>query len=411
MEEMLNVFVNKAPVGNLFKSTLERGVFYFGYDVNCLSKDAVSLTMPVVTDPYPYNYKHQLHPIFDMNLPEGELRKHLRIQFSKAVPDFDDLALLKILGKHQIGRLRFNLEDKGTVVVPPQSLSELMLHDGAEGLFESLLDRYAVYSGISGVQPKVMVRDSEYGTINRITHKDATHIVKTWNPNEFPQLAANEYFCMRAALYAKLKVPHFELSNNAKFLIVERFDLENDSYLGFEDFCVLNAKSSEDKYRSTYENITRGIKEFVSPEQVSNALEAFFKSLALSCAVMNGDAHLKNFGVLYSNTDASVSLSPTYDIITTTVYMPNDSLALTLGGTTRWPKAKMLMTFAKQHCNLTEFRAKELMAEVAEGVVTASYELTDYMKRHEFFKTVGAAMLVEWNKGLNCSIRHHPRIN
>ena len=51
------------------------------------------------------------------------------------------------------------------------------------------------------------------------------------------------------------------------------------------------------------------------------------------------------------------------------------------------------------------------MAEVAEGVVTASYELTDYMKRHEFFKTVGAAMLVEWNKGLNCSIRHHPRIN
>ena len=49
---MLKVFVNKTPVGNLFKSTLERGVFYFGYDGQCLSQNAVSLTMPVVTDPF-----------------------------------------------------------------------------------------------------------------------------------------------------------------------------------------------------------------------------------------------------------------------------------------------------------------------------------------------------------------------
>jgi hypothetical protein len=54
-----------------------------------------------------------------MNVPEGDLRKHLRIQFSNTVPDFDDLALLKTLGKHQIGRLRFNLDDKDSLVVPP----------------------------------------------------------------------------------------------------------------------------------------------------------------------------------------------------------------------------------------------------------------------------------------------------
>ena len=110
---------------------------------------------------------------------------------------------------------------------------------------------------------------------------------------------------------------------------------------------------------------------------------------------------------MYSDSDATIGLSPAYDIITTTVYIPNDSLALTLGGTTRWPKAKMLIMFAKQHCNLTESRAKELMAEVAEGIVKASYELTDYIKHHEFFKPVGAAMLVEWNRGLNCSINHN----
>ncbi len=403
---MLNVFIENQLAGNLFKSDLEHGVFYFGYDSQCPLQNAVSLTMPVVSDPYPYDYKHQLHPIFDMNLPEGDLRRFLRNQFSKAVPNFDDLAFLKIIGQHQIGRLRFNSMDKNPVSVPAQSVKELIVYDGAEGLFESLLNRYAVYSGISGVQPKVMIRDSDDSDINRITHRDATHIVKAWNPSEYPQLAANEYFCMRAALHAKLEVPNFELSDNGKFLIIERFDLgtDSDNYLGFEDFCVLNGKSSELRYESSYENITKRIKAFVSPEQVSVALESFFKILALSSAVKNGDAHLKNFGILYANTESSVRLSPAYDIVTTTPYIRDDLIALTLGGTKAWPKEKALVKFARQHCNMTDSHAKELMGEVAEGMVKASYEMVDYIRHNDFFKNVGEAMLGEWDKGLSLSI-------
>ena len=47
--------------------------------------------------------------------------------------------------------------------VPAESLNALLAHDGAEGLFESLLSRYAVYSGISGAMPKVIVRGTEPG--------------------------------------------------------------------------------------------------------------------------------------------------------------------------------------------------------------------------------------------------------
>ena len=401
---MIKIFVDQKPTGSLYKSDLDIGVFYFGYDALSLSKDAISLTMPVVRDPYPYNFKHQLHPIFDMNLPEGELRNHLFKQFSKAIPDFDDLALLGILGKHQIGRLRFNLTDKELINVPAQSVSELIAYDGAEDLFDNLLNRYAAYSGISGVQPKVLLRNSDEGTVKRVTHRDTTHIVKAWNPNENPQLAANEYFCMRAASYAKLDVPNISISENGKFLIIERFDFDGDNYLGFEDFCVLNARASEEKYKGSYENITRCIKEFVSPEHLSSDLETFFKSLTLSCAVMNGDAHLKNFGVLYADTQATVKLSPTYDVVTTTAYIPGDSLALTLGGSKAWPKEKALVKFAGQHCNITASRAKELMSEVAEGMVSASQDMVEYIKHHEQFRGVGEAMLVEWSKGLNRSI-------
>jgi serine/threonine-protein kinase HipA len=399
---MLKVHAGNQLAGRLFKSESERSKFYFGYNEQCLPQNAVSLSMPVMPEQYASDYK--LHPIFDMNLPEGALGERLRKEFSKVLPHFDDLALLGIVGKSQIGKLRFILPGEDLADVPAQNLNDLLLHDGAEGLFESLLNRYAVYSGISGAQPKVMVRDSDQADVSRITHRGATHIVKAWNPNEYPQLAANEYFCMRAALHAKLEVPSFELSKNGKFLILERFDLKNDSYLGFEDFCVLNGKTSDEKYHGSYENITRRIKDFVSPEEVRPALERLFKMLALSCAIKNGDAHLKNFGVLYDDTESTVRLAPTYDLVSTTPYNPNDVLALTLGGTKRWPKAKALVAFARTHCDLTELRTKELMAEVAKGLLCAVDETIIYMQNNEAFREVGTVMLTEWNKGLNLSV-------
>lgn len=134
-------------------------------------------------------------------------------------------------------------------------------------------------------------------------------------------------------------------------------------------------------------------------------LESFFKALALSCALKNGDAHLKNFGVLYDNTESAVRLSQIYDLVTTTAYNPSDILALTIGGTKRWPKAKALMAFARTHCNITDGRARELLGEVAEGVLYAVNEATLYMHNNESFRDVGTVMLTEWNKGLNLSIQ------
>jgi serine/threonine-protein kinase HipA len=355
--------------------------------------------MPVVKEHYASDYK-ALHPVFDMNLPEGALHDRLRQAFSKVIPQFDALSMLKIVGKSQIGRLRFAVPGEGLAEVPTENINDLLAHDGAEGLFESLLSRFAIHSGISGAQPKVMVRDIQHGDEpQRITHKGATHIIKAWT-EDYPRLAENEYFCMRAALHAKLEVPHFKLSTGGKFLVVERFDLKNGDYLGFEDFCVLNGQTAIQKYDGSYEGVAKRIKEFVSHEQVRPALETFFKALALSCALKNGDAHLKNFGILYDHAESTVRLSPIYDLVTTTAYLPNDILALTLGGSKKWPKAKMLMAFARAHCDFSEARAKALMDEVAQGVAQAATEAAQYISQHESFRDVGTRMLAEWQKGL-----------
>ena len=401
---MLNVYAGPQLAGRLFKPESSPQQFHFAYSEPCPVASAVSLTMPVVNEHYASDYK-ALHPVFDMNLPEGALHDRLRKEFSKVIPDFDALSLLKIVGKSQIGRLRFAMPGEELAEVPTENLNELLAHDGAEGLFESLLSRFAIHSGISGAQPKVMVRDLEHGDgPQRISHKGATHIVKAWT-DDYPRLAENEYFCLRAALHAKLDVPHFKLSTGGKFLVVERFDLNNGDYLGFEDFCVLNGKTATQKYDGSYEGVTKRIKEFVSPEQVRPALEIFFKTLALSCAVKNGDAHLKNFGVLYDNTQSTVRMSPIYDLVTTTVYMPNDILALTLGGTKKWPKVKALMAFARAHCDFTEARTKELMRQVAQGVEQAAHEAAQYICQHDSFREVGTLMLAEWKKGLELSIQ------
>lgn len=125
----------------------------------------------------------------------------------------------------------------------------------------------------------------------------------------------------------------------------------------------------------------------------------------MSCALKNGDAHLKNFGVLYDNAESTVRLSPIYDLVTTTAYKPADILALTLGGTKRWPKSRALIAFARTHCSLTEGRAKQLLEEVAQGVRHAASEATLYLHTHAAFQRVGTVMLAEWNKGLQLSIQ------
>lgn len=370
----------------------------FTYAQDALEENAVSLTMPARLESY--TWERGVPPVFEMNLPEGSLRDELVRRFSKAVRGFDDFAMLAIVGPHQLGRVGIANALSANERPPETCLADLLVHDGAQGLFDDLLHTYGQYSGVSGVQPKVLVRDSAT-TIDRLTHRGATHLVKSFRAEEYPELAANEYFCMRAALHSGLEVPRLELSDRGKFLVVERFDLNDKGYLGFEDFCVLNAWPSRAKYDGSYEGATRQIKEFVSPPLLHQALESFFKIVALSSGLKNGDAHLKNFGVLYEHcgADAQISLAPAYDIVTTSVYIKADSMALLLGGSKAWPKYKMLMRFGRSACNLTEGRCNELLQQVAHGMDVAMGEMAHYIRANSGFAEVGGAMMDQWKSG------------
>ncbi|MGC5703903.1 type II toxin-antitoxin system HipA family toxin [Pseudomonas sp. NFXW11] len=399
----LHISVAATAVGTLGR-VQEQADTVFTYSEQVAPGNAISLTMPPRLASYAW--QGGLPPLFDMHLPEGSLRDELLRRFSKAIRGFDDFTLLSIVGPHQLGRVTMNPLEPPQAPLPETNLADLLVHDGAAGLFEDLLHTYGRYSGISGVQPKVLIRDSA-SHVERLTHRGATHLLKAFDADQYPHLAANEFFCMRAAWHAGLAVPKFELSRHGQFLLVERFDLSHEGYLGFEDFCVLNAWPARAKYDGSYEGAAKQIKAFVSPQLLNAALESFFKIVALSCGVKNGDAHLKNFALLYPDTgpEAPVSLAPAYDLVTTSVYIRNDTLALLLGGSKAWPKRKALIRFGRSACNLTEGRCHELLQQVEYGIAQARGEVQAHMASQHGFHDMGKAMLDAWDSGMARSLK------
>lgn len=369
--------------------------YFFNYLPDTPVEHLVSLTMPHRLQSWVS--ERELHPIFQMNIPEGALREALRNAFAKVMV-VDDIALLRITGGNQIGRNRFSLPDAETPAIneKPESLEEILTYPDAVELFNELMARHAAHSGISGVQPKVILEATDRATVTA-----SSYIVKSWGM-DFPQLAANEYFCMTAAKRADLPVPDFSLSESGGLFVMKRFDMtEGGETLGFEDFCSLQALGTDRKYNSTYERVAKTIRDFVSPEHLAAAREQFFATLVLSVMVRNGDAHLKNFGVLYRHPHGPVTLAPVYDIVTTTAYLQSDVPALHLAGTKKWWPRKVLERFALQALSLPPQKAAQTIDRIAEAIIDTAGLIPPYIREHPDFEEIGNAMLRNWQEGVD----------
>lgn len=384
----------------------------FSYLPGTAAERAVSVTMPVRLPSWDTTFG--LAPIFEMNLPEGALRERLRLAFAKATGSFDDFDLLTIVGRSQVGRIRFTGESEQLdQEVPFQSVDEILASRRGGDLFRYLVDKFAAFSGISGVQPKILVRDENASAALETSkprlspsYRGATHIVKFWEPNEFPQLAANEYFCLKVAERCGLEVPRYQLADDAMALVLDRFDLRPDgTYRGFEDFAVLNARRTDEKYRGSYEtSIMKRFEQFASSPRVVGDTEKLFTLIALNCALRNGDAHLKNFGIVYDEVLGAARLAPVYDLITTSVYLPNDGLALTLNGTTQWPDNKALRRLGETRMHGTPAKVREILEHISDAMAQTEVDLQSYSKDHPEFADIGHRVLKEWASGRQLSL-------
>jgi len=190
--------------GRLSKSSKSKNKHVFSYFQN--SEQALSLTMPIRTESYSYP---DLHPLFQMNLPEGYLRQAIERATAKKYGS-DDLTLLTLLGTNQIGRLSYAIanEPLQTQTQNTPDLKSLLNSEDAK-LFEQLLQQYATSSGVAGVQPKVLM-NIKTKIEGKATLPLQSYIVKSWG-DEYPELGCNEFACLTLAKASGLPVADFYL--------------------------------------------------------------------------------------------------------------------------------------------------------------------------------------------------------
>ncbi len=367
MPNNLKVKIDNNYIGNISVENKKYIFSYLNENNNINQNNFISLTMPVRNEQYINN---QLHPIFEMHLPEGYLLSIIKKHFSK-ITKTDDFGLLKLMSSNINGRISYdtNSTNKNHAL----DLDEL-LNPTNDNLFDELVSKFALTSSLSGVQPKVLATIK-----NKATLKYDNYIVKSWG-DEYPQLALNEYYCMKIVQLANVEVPEFFISSDEKLFIMKRFDIQdNNIKLGFEDMCVLQAKQRDNKYEGTYEQITKTIKTFVSPKNKKSSLKQFFKMIVINNIIQNGDAHLKNFGLIYNDIN-NIKLSPAYDVVCTTAYIKNDIPALNLLGSKKWWDKKYLLKFGIESCDLLNSEVKKVYDECINATLQVQVEIKDRIK-------------------------------
>jgi len=378
--------------------------FVFNYTTGDRHRE-VSLVMPIRAESYASG---TLPGVFVMNRPEGFLLEQMISRFAKH-GGLDDMKMLSLVGDNQIGRLRFSEEQVSERKKIHRSigLSELLSMKESLELFEFLVETWW-QSGISGVQPKVLVPDSD--NINKPDSKmsvvQSDLIVKSGG-YEYPHLAENEFLCMSAAARSGIHVPAFWLSADGGLFIMKRFDLQDGKQLGFEDMMVLTGKQPDReghaKYQSSYENIAKAVI-LHGGLNAQESLGRLFEYVALSVMVRNGDAHLKNFGMLYDHpgSENPPVISPLYDVVTTTVYSHTNertgvskvdrTMALKMSKNKGYPDRAALLRYGKDICHVA--RPEDVIDRIAQGMTQA---LEEEAKRID--KDFVLEMRREWDAG------------
>lgn len=319
-----------------------------------------------------------LFPPMDQNLPEGDLFMQIRQLYPKL--PMTPMHMLALIGRNGIGRLGFSLPGQAAAAAPrTMSKHELLATQYTPEVFNDLVQAYlSTGAGIAGMQPKIMVPD-------RPTVPIPSLIVKAASP-AYPGLAANEFMCLTAAAHAGIPVPTFDLSHDGQMLVLDRFDLVTRGdgsieRLGFEDIAALAGLRVRDvlsdrKYQGSYQRIAELLRQL---QLHSSNLHRFFEQVAFSIMVRNGDAHLKNFGLLYRSAQ-EIWLAPLFDVVTTTLYrytqspggpeLEDRTLALKLFAgkhqTKAYPATDELEDFGRRVCGVAQPAA--VLSRIAEAM-------------------------------------------
>ena len=174
-------------------------------------------------------------------------------------------------------------------------------------------------------------------------------IVKTPSTRH-QDLPVNEYTVMKLAELAGVDIPEIKLvtldqlqdlppinlPNEQHTYAIRRYDRgEQHGRIHAQDFAQVLFKYAHEKYGTTnFEQVGKVIYQFTG-HGLAN-VQQMARRLLVNILLGNGDAHLKNWSLLYTD-QMTVELAPAYDIVYTQAYIPAESqISLNMAGNKDW---------------------------------------------------------------------------
>jgi serine/threonine-protein kinase HipA len=245
--------------------------------------------------------------------------------------------------------------------------------DQMSGLAKNVIERSIA---VPGVQPKLslsLIKETLQKNI-RLTVVGALGGQYIFKPPHhiYPQMPENEHLTMRLAESYGIKVVTsslIRLSSGELAYITKRIDRKlKGQKIHMLDMCQIT--EAFDKYKSSYEKIAKAIELYSDNAMLDKIL--FFELLLFCFITGNNDMHLKNFSLIKGS--SGWSLSPAYDLLNTSIILPEDKeeLALTIQGKKKKINRENFELFGKQ-MNLTEKQINGVFNRFKEFKKNAEY--------------------------------------
>lgn len=372
--DVLRIRLHGQIAGYLISLSQGQNRFYFDSDY---VMDEHRSTFSLTTHPnfpsheqmltIPWVIWQRLHPILSNLLPEGNLREFLARQFKIHIDH--EFLMLKHLGQDLPGAITaeaIHLEE-----LPSAILNKLDIKMGDQVQYPS--DTQGTTSptrtsfSLAGVQEKFSMRQIFTGNKERFTLLTPGHnypnllgdwIVKTPSQSH-PFVPENEYSMMRLAQLVKVDIPEIKLipinsllgvnvretTHEQYAYAIKRFDrqlqLNNEMMrVHSEDFAQILVRYPHEKYQGgNYVQIAKILYRF--SESGLSDVNQLARRILVNILIANGDAHLKNWSVIYKD-NRNPSLSPAYDLVHTKAYIPDESsFSLNLADSKNWYKINL----------------------------------------------------------------------
>jgi len=209
------------------------------------------------------------------------------------------------------------------------------------------------HTSLSGIQKKIAVNLAPGRATLRVAAEGGRYILKP-QTDTYPAVPENEHITTRLAKLADIEVsPNgiVPLKDGSLAYIVKRFDRLPDGHkLRQEDFCQLAELSPKEKYKGSGELCVKLLRKYATEPPIE--ILKLYRLLVFVWWSGNGDMHLKNFSLM-AGQDGIMRFTPAYDLVCTRLVLPNDKLALPIGGRNDKLKRGAWRKFA-EYCQLPE---------------------------------------------------------